>query len=139
VKPGRGFDRFVGKSVRQEGVEEGVMKTFDLLEDLDIGEQGQARAVFADHEGRALRFALSEGEEIKQFHAHSPTYIVVLKGQGLFRGADGEEKKAGPNTMVIFDNGEDHAVRAIGGDLVFVSVLHGAPQADADHEAVSTI
>ncbi|MGB6846594.1 MAG: cupin domain-containing protein [Thermoanaerobaculia bacterium] len=115
------------------------MRSFDLLEHLDVGGKGQGRAVYADHQGRALRFALSDGEEIKQFHAHSPTYIVVLKGQGLFRGADGGEEEAGPNTMVIFDNGEDHAVRAIGGDLVFVSVLHGAPQADADHEAVSTI
>ena len=115
------------------------MKLFDLFEHLVFGGKGQGRAVYADDEGRALRFALSDGEEIKQFHAHSPTYIVVLKGQGSFRGADGVEQEAGPNTMVILDNGEDHTVRAIGGELVFVSVLHGAPQADADHEAVSTI
>ncbi len=115
------------------------MRSFDLFEHLDFGGKGQGRAVHADHEGRALRFALSEGEEIKQFHAHSPTYVVVLKGKGLFRGGDGEETEAGPNTMVIFDNGEDHSVRAVGGDLIFVAVLHGAPQADENHAPVSTI
>lgn len=115
------------------------MRTFDLFENLDIGGSGQARAVHADHEGRALRFALTDGEEVKQFHAHSPTYIVVLKGEGLFRGGDGEEMAAAANSMVIFENGEEHSVRAVGGELVFVAVLHGAPDADEKHEAVSTI
>jgi len=40
---------------------------------------------------------------------------------------------------VIFDNGEEHSVRAVGGELVFVAVLHGAPDADEKHAGVSTL
>jgi quercetin dioxygenase-like cupin family protein len=60
---------------------------------------------------------------------HSPVYIVGLKGQGMFAGADGNEKLFGPNTLIIFEAGENHSIRALDEDLVFVAFLHGAPGA----------
>jgi hypothetical protein len=52
---------------------------------------------------------------------------VVLKGQGMFAGADGQERPFGPNSLLIFDPGENHSIRALGENLVFVGFLHGAP------------
>jgi hypothetical protein len=50
----------------------------------------------------------------------------VLKGHGLFAGGDGAENQFGPNTLLIFDPGEDHTIRAMDEELVFVVLLHGA-------------
>jgi len=58
----------------------------------------------------------------------SPFFVVVLKGQGVFSGGDGVEHTCGPNTLLVFDAGEQHAVRAVD-ELVFVGFLHGAPGA----------
>lgn len=60
---------------------------------------------------------------------HSPVYIVVLKGQGMFTGPNGEEQQLGPNALIIFEAGENHTIRALDEDLVFVTFLHGAPGA----------
>jgi quercetin dioxygenase-like cupin family protein len=60
---------------------------------------------------------------------HSPVYIVVLEGKGIFTGADGKEQQLGPNALVIYEAGENHSIRAQDEDLVFVTFLHGAPGA----------
>jgi quercetin dioxygenase-like cupin family protein len=110
---------------------ENKMKTVQLLEDLAFNEEGEhahAQALYADKNGRALRFTLRPGQSVKQNNAtHSPIYITVLKGQGVFTGADGQEQQLGPNSLVVFDAGETHSGRALDEELVFVSILHGAP------------
>ncbi len=114
------------------------MECFQLLENLDFregSEHAEARAIYADNESRTLRFALTKGQKIKPHRAHSPVHVVVLKGEGVFTGQDGEEKSAGPNSMLIFGRGEEHSVRAVSDELVFVAVLHGAP--GAHHEPVA--
>ena len=107
------------------------MQTVQLLENLAFNEKGEhahAQALYADENGRALRFTLRPGQSVKQNNAtHSPIYIVVLKGQGVFSGADGQEHQLGPNALIVFDAGETHAGRALDEELVFVSLLHGAP------------
>jgi len=52
----------------------------------------------------------------------------LLAQSRLFKnltGAEGEEKQFGPNALLIFEPGENHVVRAVDEELVFVAVLHG--------------
>lgn len=102
-----------------------------LMENWEFNDKNPfAQPLFVAQDGRILRFALRPGQVVREHQApHSPVYIVVLKGQGMFAGADGEEKLLGPNALVIFEAGENHSMRALEEDLVFVTFLHGAPGA----------
>ena len=89
-----------------------------------------AEPLSVDKTGRVLRFALKPGQAVREHAApHSPVYIVVLQGIGQFSGGDDQDHLCGPGTLLIFDAGEPHAIRAEGEDLVFVAFLHGAPGA----------
>lgn len=105
------------------------MKTTDLMQGIQFDEKdGHAEPLYVDKVGRALRFALKPGQTIKQHNSpNSPLYAVVLKGQGMFAGSDGKEIKCIPNTLLIFDPKEDHTIRALDEELVFVGFLHGEP------------
>ena len=107
------------------------MKTEKLMENLEFNEKNPyAQPLFVAHDGRILRFALRPGQVVVEHQApHSPVYIVVLKGQGVFSGAGGIEQELGPNSLIIFEAGENHSIRALDADLVFVTFLHGAPGA----------
>lgn len=89
-----------------------------------------AEPLFVDKTSRILRFALKPGQSVREHMApHSPVTVVVLKGSGLFSGADNQEQRFGPGTLLVFDAGEIHAMRAEDQELVFVAFLHGAPAA----------
>jgi quercetin dioxygenase-like cupin family protein len=105
------------------------MRTMHLLEDLEFHkEHPYAQPLLVDKDGRVLRFTLKPGESFKEHNApNSPFYVVVLKGKGMFSGQDGQEKEFGPNSLLIFDEGENHTVRALDEDLIFVGFLHGVP------------
>jgi quercetin dioxygenase-like cupin family protein len=107
------------------------MKTLTLIENLEFNDKNpNAQPLFVSHDGRILRFALRPGQIVREHQApHSPVYVVVLKGQGMFAGADGKEQQFGPNALIIFDAGENHSIRALEEDLIFVTFLHGAPGA----------
>jgi quercetin dioxygenase-like cupin family protein len=60
---------------------------------------------------------------------HSPVFVTVLQGRGLFAGADGVEQSFGPNSFLIFDAGENHSIRALNEDLVVLVFLREAPDA----------
>lgn len=61
-----------------------------LLKQLDFSAQdAHIRGLFVDKDGRALLFTLKPGQSFKEHNTpDSPSYIVVLKGQGMFAGAD---------------------------------------------------
>jgi quercetin dioxygenase-like cupin family protein len=103
------------------------MKTVQLLENLEFhAKNPYAEPLHVDKVGRALRFTLKPGQQVAQHSApDSPVYIVVLKGQGLFAGGNGLEQQFGPNSLLIFDPGEEHAIRALNEELVFLVVLQG--------------
>lgn len=107
------------------------MKTVSLMENWEFKDNNpNAQPLFVAHDGRILRFALRPGQSVREHNApHSPVYVVVLKGQGMFAGADDKEQQLGPNALIIFDAGENHSIRALGEELVFVTFLHGAPGA----------
>lgn len=104
------------------------MKTITLLENREFqNKDPYAQPLFADKTGRVLRFTLQPGQSIREHNApDSPFYIVVLKGQGMFTGSDGQEQQCGPNSLLIFEPGENHVTRALEEELVFVGFLHGA-------------
>ena len=106
------------------------MKATNLLEDLKFGDKdAHAEPVHSDRKGRAILFTLKPGQSIREHNApSSPFFVVVLKGQGVFPGADGKEQTCGPNTLLVFDPGENHTIHA-SEELVFIGILHGAPLA----------
>ena len=105
------------------------MKSTQLLEKLEFRDAGPyAEPLLVADWGRVLRFMLKPGQSIRKHHApHSPFFVVVLKGEGVFAGADGQEKRVGPGTLLVFEPGEDHVVSALDEELVFVGFLHGVP------------
>lgn len=89
-----------------------------------------AEPLHVDTEKRVLRFALRPGQVVREHTApSSPVHLVILQGQGLFAGGDGQEQPFGVGTLLIFDAGEKHSIRALDEDVVFVAFLHGAPGA----------
>lgn len=106
------------------------MKSLNLLEAREFSDKGpHAQPLHVDRNGRAILFTLKRGQSIREHNApSSPFYVVVLRGQGAFAGADNVEQTLGPNTLLVFEPGEDHSIRALE-DLVFVGFLHGAPGA----------
>ncbi len=106
------------------------MKSVNLMENWVFHEKNPtADPLYVDHQGRVLLFTLKAGQSIREHEApHSPFYLVVLHGRGIFIGGDGSKQTFGPNSLLIFDAGEKHTIRALD-DLVFVGFLHGAPGA----------
>ena len=108
------------------------MKSINLLEKLEFRDKDPlAQPLHVDLKGRALLFTLKPGQSIREHNApSSPFFVVILQGKGIFVGGDGIEQTIGPNTLLIFDPGENHFIRALD-ELVFVGFLHGAPGAQA--------
>lgn len=107
------------------------MKSMQLLDQLEFHDADPyAEPLFVDENNRVLRFTLNPGQSIVEHNApHSPFNVVVLKGHGLFVGGDGKERSFGPNSLLIFEPGEHHSIKALDEPLVFVGFLHGAPGA----------
>lgn len=106
------------------------MKLINLLENLEFGSKDpHAEPLHADKQGRAILFTLKPDQSIREHNApSSPFFVVVLKGKGIFAGGDGVEHTCGTNTLLVFDAGEQHTIRAVE-ELVFIGFLHGAPLA----------
>ena len=105
------------------------MKEFKLMSGWEFHNNAPyAEPLHVAADGRVLRFTLRAGQVVKEHEApHSPVFVVVLSGHGQFAGADGKETTYGQNSLIIFDAGESHTIRAVKEDLVFVAFLHGAP------------
>jgi quercetin dioxygenase-like cupin family protein len=113
------------------------MKTYHLLEDLEVahrGDKAHAQALHADDHGRALRWTLLPGQSVQPSTSpHSPVYLIVLQGTGYFAGEDGTEQKLSPNDMAIFAPNETHTARAEDEQVVFIAILHEAPNPKHGH------
>lgn len=110
------------------------MRIEHLLERLEYHDDNPyAQPLFVDAHGRILRFMLKAGQKITEHNSpHSPFYLVVLQGRGIFSGGDGKEQEFGPNTLLIFDPAENHSIHALNEDLVFIGFLQGVPTARAE-------
>ena len=88
-----------------------------------------AEPLYADKNGRVILFTLKPNQSIREHNApSSPLYVVALSGREFFAGQDGKEQTVGPNSLLMFDPGENHSIHALE-ELVFVGFLHGAPGA----------
>ena len=105
------------------------MKIFKLLENVETHDANPyAQPLQVDKHGRILRFALKPRQVVSEHKApNSPVYLVVLQGNGLFSGGDGIEQEFGPNALLTFEPGEQHVIRALDEELVFIAFLHGVP------------
>ncbi len=106
------------------------MKSINLSKGYEFNPKGpRADPLHVSRDGRVILFTLMPGQLIREHNSpSSPFYVIILSGQGIFTGGDGVEEKVGPNTLLVFEPGEQHAVRALD-DLVFIGFLHGAPGA----------
>jgi quercetin dioxygenase-like cupin family protein len=105
------------------------MHTVQLLENLEFRDNHPySQPLWVAQDSRILRFTLRPGQIVVEHQApHSPVHIVVVQGQGMFAGGDGQETRFGPNALLIFDAGEAHSIRALDEDLVFIVFLREAP------------
>lgn len=101
------------------------MKSKRLLEYLEFHDPVPfAQPLLVDQHSRILRWMLKPGQNIKEHQVpDSPFYVVIIKGRGMFAGADGHEREFGPESLLIFEPGETHSVRALDEELVFISFL----------------
>ena len=105
------------------------MRTMQLMDELKFKEnEPSAEPLLVDKDGRILRFCLQPHQQMTEHNVpHSPFSVVVLKGQGIFTDGAGKEAQLGPNALIVFEPGENHAVRALEQELVFVGFLAGVP------------
>jgi quercetin dioxygenase-like cupin family protein len=113
------------------------MKFISLVENWEFDPKGpHADPLHVDKNGRAILFTLNPEQTIREHNApSSPFYVVILAGRGVFAGGDGVERVVGSNTLLVFEPGEKHTVRALE-NLVFIGFLHGAPGAQIKPSAL---
>ncbi len=103
------------------------MKSKQLLDQLEFHESVPfAQPLLVDKDARILRWMLKPGQSIIEHSVpHSPFFVVIIKGHGMFTTHGGEEQKFGPDSLLIFEPGEAHTVRALDEELVFIGFLQG--------------
>ena len=106
------------------------MKSINLFENWEFDDKGpHADPLHVNKNGRVILFTLKPGQTIREHNApSSPFYVIILSGRGVFTGGDGIERTIDSNTLLVFEPGEQHSIRALD-TLVFIGFLHGAPGA----------
>jgi quercetin dioxygenase-like cupin family protein len=104
------------------------MKTIQLFDALQFHEKNPySQPLCMDAQGRVFRFALRPGQSIREHNTpDSPLYLIVLDGHGIFSGSDEREIECGTGTLLIFDPGENHTLRARDRDLILIGFMHNA-------------
>ena len=84
------------------------MKSKQLLDQLEFHESVPfAQPLLVNKDARILRWTLKPGQSIIEHSVpHSPFYVVMLKGHGIFTSSNGEEQEFGPDSLLIFEPGE---------------------------------
>ena len=100
-------------------------RLLETTEFSDGGAHGHAVALHPSPSSRTLLFALRDGQTIKRHCVHSPMHIIVLRGLGDFAIGNRTAVQAGESSLLVLDPDETIEVMALGGDLVFLEVLHG--------------
>lgn len=104
------------------------MDHYRLLETTEFSDgakHGHAVALHPSKSSRTLLFALRDGQTIERQCVHSPMHIIVLRGLGDFTIGGRTPVPVGESSLLVLDREETIEVRAIGGDLVLLEVLHG--------------
>ena len=103
------------------------MKAHQLLVDLKFHDSAPfAQPILVDQDSRILRWMLKPGQQIEEHRVpNSPFHVLVIKGRGMFAGADTQEEEYGPGSLLVFKPDEPHTVRALDEELVFIGFLQG--------------
>ena len=106
------------------------MEIINLMEGIKFNDSHPiAHPIHVDKNGRVLQFALKPGQVLKEHSSpSSPVYLLVLKGEGVFKGGGDSQATAVPGSILIYDVNEKHSVKAGDEELVFVAILHGSPR-----------
>lgn len=103
------------------------MKTYDILGNLQFKQDsndGLAEPLHVTDSGRVLRFTFRPGQSIpKADSPSSPMFYIVIKGSAVFTDAGGREQNVGPNSLVIYEPGEEFKVRAGNEEVVMLAVM----------------
>ncbi len=102
------------------------MKIIQLFDTLQFHEKNPyPQPLCIDGQGRILSFALRPGQSIREHNApDSPLYLIVLDGNGIFSGGDAREIECAPGTLLVFEPGERHTLRARDRDLILIGFVH---------------
>jgi quercetin dioxygenase-like cupin family protein len=87
------------------------------------------RVLFSAPECRAVVVELESGEEMGDHHVRERAVVSVVAGRVVIDVGD-ETSQCGPGTMLTFDPGERHGVRAIEHSLLLLIL---APWPAAEH------
>ena len=120
------FARFTIRAEQQQIITpKFAMKTIPLFDTLQFHERNPyPQPLCLDQHGRVLRFALRPGQSIVEHNTpDSPLYLVVLDGDGIFAGSDGREMECAAGTLIVFDPGEKHSLRARDRDLILLAFM----------------
>jgi quercetin dioxygenase-like cupin family protein len=82
----------------------------------------EPRVLFSTPECRAVVIDLSDGDQLGEHSVHERASIQVVSGQ-VTVAAGGGEVHASDGTLMVFDPGERHAVRATGGPARLLLML----------------
>lgn len=88
-----------------------------------------AAALLHDHDdGRLLVFRIEPGQQVPVHTSVSSVFLTVISGRGLVSGADGE-REVGPGSVVSYEPGEPHGMRAAGEIFVLAALITPRPAA----------
>lgn len=82
----------------------------------------EPRVLFSTPECRAVVIDLNDGDELGDHSVHERASLQVVSGE-VWVAAGGEEITCSEGTLLVFDPGERHAVRATGGEARVLLML----------------
>ena len=86
-----------------------------------------AMALVHDAPGaRLVVFRIAPGQAVPVHTSDSTVVLHVLSGWGLVSGADGE-REVGAGTVVAYEPGEPHGMRAATGELILLAAITPRP------------
>ena len=88
------------------------MQRWDLAAPSETGRDGP-RVLFSTPEARAVVIDLAAGQELGDHRVRERAILEVLDGH-VECGSDGAAAEYGRGTLIVFEPGEDHFVRAVG-------------------------
>jgi quercetin dioxygenase-like cupin family protein len=94
----------------------GILGTMDRwhIPSVEASGRREPRVLFSTPECRAVVIDLNDGDELGDHSVHERASLLVVSGQVMV-AADGGDMACPEGTLVVFDPGERHSVRAAGG------------------------
>jgi len=102
------------------------MKTLETEAMVPREDRPATRLLQDEPNARVVAFQLLPGQRVAEHRSTSSVLVVVLEGEGTFRGADGERRLAA-GEAAVFAPGEMHAIDALDVPLRFLAVIAPGP------------